>query len=246
MNHLEYDWKSPIWRHLANELSRDYTLVRYDQRGNGLSDWTVESFSFAAFMSDLEAVVDAAQLERFSLFGISQGCAVAIEYAVRHPERVRKLVLLGGYARGWRRRQSPEEIAARDAMLTLIRTGWGQDNPAFRQLFSSLFMPEASAEEFRLFNELQRVSCSPENAARISIAAGEIDVSQRLALVSTPTLVLHCTEDARIPFAAGRALATGIPGARFVALESKNHLLLSHEPAWHRCLGEVRAFLAED
>jgi pimeloyl-ACP methyl ester carboxylesterase/DNA-binding SARP family transcriptional activator len=246
MNHLEYDWKSPIWRHLASELSRDYTLVRHDQRGNGLSDWNVEHFSFEAFVGDLEAVVEAAGLAQFSLLGISQGCAVAIEYAVRHPERVRKLVLLGGYARGWRRRGSAEELAARDAMLTLIRTGWGQDNPAFRQLFSSLFMPEASTEQFREFNELQRVSCSPENAARISVATGEIDVSERLQQVRAPTLVLHCTEDGRVPFDAGRGLATGIPGARFVALESKNHLILSHEPAWPRFLREVRAFLSED
>lgn len=196
MNHLEYDWKSPIWQPLASELARRYTLVRYDQRGNGLSDWQVPEFSFAAFVSDLEAVVSAVGLERFSLLGISQGCAVAIEYAARHPERVDKLVLYGGYARGWRSR-SAEEVEAREAMVTLIRRGWGQDNPAFRQLFSSLFMPEASAEQFQHVNELQRVSCSPENAARIVQAAADIDVTGRMELVRAPTLVLHCTEDAR-------------------------------------------------
>ena len=244
MNHLEYDWKSPIWRHLASELTSHYTLLRYDQRGNGLSDWNIETFSFDALVGDLEAVVEAAGVQRFSLLGISQGCATAIEYAVRHPERVDKLVLYGGFARGWRLR-SAEEREALEAMMILIRRGWGRDNPAFRQLFSSLFMPEASPEQFQQFNELQRVSCSPENAARILEAVSNLDITHRLEQVRTPALVLHCTQDGRIPFAAGRAMAAGIPGARFVALESKNHLLLSHEPAWPRFLSEVRAFLAE-
>lgn len=245
MNHLEYDWKSPIWRHLAEELSQRYTLVRYDQRGNGLSDWQVETFSFAAFVADLETVVEAAGLERFPLFGLSQGCAIAVEYAYRHPERVTRLVLLGGYVRGWQHR-SAEELEERTAMLTLIRQGWGKENPALRQLFSSLFMPGATAEDLAGFNDLQRVSCSPENAVRISHANSQIDVSDRLEHIRVPTLVLHATGDERIPFDEGRRLAAGIPNARFVALESKNHLLLSHEPAWQRCLEEIRSFLAEE
>ncbi len=245
MNHLEYDWKSPFWRHVADELSDSYTLVRYDQRGNGLSDWNVDEFSLEAFVSDFETVVDACGLERFPVFGISQGCAVAIEYAARHPERITRLVLHGGYPRGWLHRTEPEQVQRR-ALLTLIREGWGNDNPAFRQMFSLLFMPEADADTLQLFNELQLVSCSPDNAARINEANAALDVSDRLGQVQCPTLILHCNRDARIPFDMGREIAAGIPGSRFVALDSPNHLLLQTEPAWQRFLDEVRAFLAED
>ncbi len=245
MNHLEHDWKSPIWSHIARALSQDFTLLRFDQRGNGLSDWDVPHFSFEAFVSDLEAVVERAGLERFALLGISQGAASAVEYAARHPERVTRLVLYGGYVQGWRHR-SAEEQKTREAMLTLIRTGWGQDNPAFRQLFSSLFMPGGNAQQFEDFNELQRVSCSAENAAKISEANAWIDISERLAKVQAPTLVLHSNRDARVPFEQGRSLAAGIPNARFVALESRNHILLPDEPAWPRFQHEVRSFLAEE
>ena len=243
LNHLEYDWRSPVWRHLLEELATDHRLFRYDARGNGLSDWDVDDISFEAFVRDLETVVDAAGVERFPLLGISQGCAVSIAYAVQHPERVTHLVLYGGFARGRRKRGSTNEIEQQQALLTLMRQGWGQDNPVFRQIFTSLFMPDATPEQMRWFNDLQRMTASPENAVRIRQAVDEIDVSHLLGRVTVPTLVLHCRDDAVQPFEEGRRMAAMIPGARFVALEGRNHLMLESEPAWSRFLEEVRIFL---
>lgn len=245
LSHLEYDLDSPVWRHWLRGLARNHLLIRYDERGNGLSEWEVEDISFEAFVRDLETVVDAIGLERFPLLGISQGCAVSVAYAVRHPERVTHLVLYGGYARGWRQRGSRAELERGQALLTVMREGWGQDNPAFRQMFTALFIPEATPEQSQWHNELQRISASPENAVRIRSAFGDIDVSALLPQVRVPTLVLHCRNDAIAPFEQGRALATGIPGARFVALEGRNHLLLEHEPAWPRFLTELETFLSQ-
>ncbi|MBI3709571.1 MAG: alpha/beta fold hydrolase [Proteobacteria bacterium] len=244
LNHLEYDWESPVWRHLLQALAAAHRLIRYDARGNGLSDWDVDDISFDTFVRDLECVVDAAGVARFDLLGISQGCAVAVAYAVRHPERVRRLVLYGGFARGRRRRGSRKETEQAEALLTLMRLGWGQENPAFRQVFTSLFMPEATAKQMQWFNDLQRITCSPENAVRIRTVADDIDVSDLLPRVTTPTLVLHCRGDAVQPFEEGRRMAAMIQGARFVALEGRNHLILEDEPAWGRFLDEVRGFLA--
>ena len=245
MTHLEFDFESPIWRHLYRGLSRDHTLIRYDARGNGLSDRNVEDVSFASFVDDLEAVVDAAGLKRFALLGISQGCAVSIAYAVRHPERVTHLILFGGYAVGWAKRaQSTAENEQAAAMLTLVRLGWGQENPAFRQLFTSQFIPGGTKAQADWFNELQRVSTSPEDAVRNLIANGDTDVSALLAQVSVPTLVMHSRNDARVPFDPGRRLAAGIPGARFVSLPSGNHLILEDEPAFPRFLQEIRTFIS--
>jgi class 3 adenylate cyclase len=179
LNHLEYDWESPVWRYTLHGLSRDHTLIRYDARGNGLSDWDVGAFSLDAWVTDLETVVDAAGLKQFPLLGISQGCAVSIAYAVRHPDRVTRLALYGGFARGANKR-SPQEKEKRQAMATLMRYGWGADDPSFRQLFTMQFMPEATKEQADLFNELQRRTTSPEGAARHFEAAAEIDVTDML------------------------------------------------------------------
>ncbi|HXN43232.1 MAG TPA: alpha/beta fold hydrolase [Xanthobacteraceae bacterium] len=245
MTHLEFDFESPIWRHLYRELSRDHTLIRYDARGNGLSDREVEEVSYEAFVRDLETVVDAAGVERFALLGISQGCAVSIGYAVRHPERVTHLILHGGYALGSNKRvQTEAEREEAGAMLTLMRLGWGQENAGFRQLFTSQFIPGGTKEQADWFNELQRVSASPADAVRNLKANGEIDVTALLSKVSVPTLVMHARDDARVPFDAGRRLAAGIPGARFVSLQSRNHLILENEPAFGRFVQEIRAFLA--
>ena len=245
MTHLEFDFESPIWRHLHRELSRDHTLIRYDARGNGLSDRDVEEISFEAFVGDLETVVDAAGLERFALLGISQGCPVSIGYAVRHPERVTRLILYGGFTVGWAKRaRSAVEKEQGAAMLTLMRHGWGQENPTFRQLFTSQFLPGGTKEQADWFNELQRISTSPADAVRNLIAAGDIDVSALLSQVTVPTLVMHAREDARVPFEQGRRLAAGIPGARFVSLPSRNHMILENEPAFQRFLQELRTFLA--
>jgi class 3 adenylate cyclase/pimeloyl-ACP methyl ester carboxylesterase len=244
MTHLEKDLESPIWRHLYRELAKEHTLVRYDARGNGLSDWDVDEISFEALVHDLEAVVEAAGVERFALLGISQGCSVSVAYATRHPERVTHLVLYGGFALGWKKRARTEaEREQAAAMLTLVRLGWGQENPAFRQLFTSQFLPDGTKEQIDWFNELQRVSTSPENAARNLQASGETDISDLLPEVAVPTLVMHARDDARVPFDCGRQLAGGIPGARFVPLQSRNHLILGDEPAFTRFIEEITAFL---
>jgi pimeloyl-ACP methyl ester carboxylesterase len=245
LTHLEYEWHSPVWRHWWAALARDFQLIRFDQRGSGLSDREVSDMSFEAWVADLETVADAAGLERFDLLGISQGGPIAVEYAVRHPERVRRLVLYGAYARGRLARGESRRVL--DAVLTLMREGWGQDNPAYRQLFTSQFMPDATLEQMRWFNDLQRVSTSGENAALIQLAGSGIDVVARLPLVQAPTLVLHATGDVRVPFSEGRLIASSVPGARLVPLDSRNHLTLETEPAWTRLVDEVRRFLlAED
>jgi len=247
MTHIEFDFESPIWRHLYQELSREHDFVRYDARGNGLSDREVPDVTFERFVDDLEAVVDAAGVERFALLGISQGCAVSIAYAIRHPERVSHLILYGGYVVGWKKRARTEaEKAAGDAMLTLMRLGWGQENPAFRQMFTSQFIPDANKEQADWFNELQRISSSAEDAARNLLANGEVEISSLLPQVKVPTLVMHCRNDARVPFESGRRLAAGIPGARFVPLEGRNHIMLEGEPALARFLDELRSFLTFD
>lgn len=245
MTHLEFDLESPIWRHLYRELAKDHTLVRYDARGNGLSDRTVAEISFDAFVRDLEAVVDAAALTRFALLGISQGCAVSIAYAVRHPRRVSHLILYGGFALGWNRRaRSAAQKEEDNALLTLMRVGWGKENPAFRQLFTSQFVPGGTKEQADWFNELQRITVSADVAARIYETYGNADVTALLPRVSVPTLVLHTREDARVPFEAGRRMAAGIPGARFLALPGRNHLFLETEPAFGQFLKHTRTFLA--
>jgi class 3 adenylate cyclase/pimeloyl-ACP methyl ester carboxylesterase len=246
MTHLEFDFESPIWRHLYRELARDHAVYRYDARGNGLSDREIPDVCFENFVDDLEAVVDAANIERFALLGISQGCSVSIAYAVRHPERVSHLVLYGGFAVGARKRVRTEaEKEAGEAMLTLMRLGWGQEDAAFRQLFTSQFIPDGTKEQADWFNELQRISCSPADAVRNLLASGETDVTSLLAQVKAATLVMHARHDARVPFEAGRRMAAGIPGARFVPLEGRNHLILESEPAFPRFLDEMRAFLGQ-
>jgi pimeloyl-ACP methyl ester carboxylesterase/DNA-binding SARP family transcriptional activator len=242
MTHLERDAQGPIWRHWISEFTQDRSFVRYDQRGNGLSDWKA-TFTNEAFLDDLEAVVDAAGLERFDLLGISQGAAVAIAYAARHPERVRRIVLLGPYARGWGLRSTPEQLARREAMLTLTRTGWDEDNPAFRQLFTSLFIPDSDTTAQQWFNTTQRLSTSGENAYAIQRCGADLDIEHLLPLVKAPTLVAHRREDAVVPFEVGREVAGRIPGARFLPLDGRNHLLLEDEPAWRRFAEATRGFL---
>ena len=241
MTHLEYEWQSPVWRHWWQELAQDHTVIRFDQRGSGLSDWDVDDWSLEARVMDLEAVVEDSGADGFALLGISQGAAVAIEYVVRHPEKVTHLVLVGGFARGRLKRGMNRDV--QDAHVTLIREGWGKDNPAYRQLFTGTFMPEATPEQMGWFNELQRISTSATNAARIYEASAHVDVMDRLPLVSVPTLVLHARGDERIEFEHGRLLAALIPGASFVPLESRNHLTLEDEPAWEVLIANVRHFL---
>ena len=245
LNHLEFDWASPIWGRSFAAIAQYRTFIRYDERGCGLSDWDVADLSFEAFVQDLEAVADSLELGRFPLLGISQGCAVSIEYTVRHPERVSALVLISGYAAGWRHSASPEEQARREAVLKLTEVGWGTDNPAYRHVFSHSFMPDASADDLAWFDEFQRHTTSPRNAARFQDAFGYIDVRDRLARVTVPTIVFHSRHDQRIPVKLGRAVAAGIPGARFVPLESRNHIPVDNEPAWQVCIEAIGQFLAD-
>lgn len=245
LTHLEYDLTSPVWRHWLTSLGQHFTFIRHDQRGCGLSDWNVEEFSMDAWVQDLESVVDSLGLERFPLLGPSQGGAVAIEYAVRHPERVSHLILYGAYARGrFHRKPAQEQAQEAYAMLDLMRVGWGKDNPAFRQVFTTLFLPEGTPEQINWFNDLQRITTSPENAVSMETAFYSINVSKSVPKVSVPTLVLHAREDAMVAFEEGRQLAAMIPNAQFVPLESKNHLLMESEPAWERCLNEIVGFIS--
>ena len=244
LNHLELDWDSPVWRHELAELSREHTLVRYDVRSCGLSDRDVAELSFDAWVRDLESVVDAAGCETFALLGMSQGAAIAVAYAAAHPERVSQLILHGGYTRGrLRRNPTPAQREEVELMMKLAELGWGRDNPAFRQFFTVRFIPDGSREQQSWFNELERASTSAENAVRFMRVLWDIDVTDRAPLVTCPTLVLHATRDEVVPFDEGRRLATLIPHARFVPLDTRNHLLLEDEPAWRRWCDEVRAFL---
>ena len=241
LTHLEFEWNSPVWRHWWEELAKDHLVVRFDQRGSGLSDRSVGAQSFDAWVRDLSAVVDHIGLDQFDLLGISQGGAIAADYAASHPRRVDRLILYGAYARGKAKRgDSVEEF---DAILTLTRAGWGRDDPAYRQMFTSRFMPDATIEQMRWFNDLQRVSTSPENAASVFAETAQIDVLSVLDRIRAPTLILHAREDAQVPFEQGRQLAALIPESRFVALDGRNHLLIATEPAWAVALREVRAFL---
>jgi pimeloyl-ACP methyl ester carboxylesterase/DNA-binding winged helix-turn-helix (wHTH) protein len=243
LSHIEYEWDSPVWRHWVREISQHHLLVRWDERGCGLSDWNVKDLSLDAYVRDQETVVDALGLERFALLGVSQGGAVAAAYAARHPERVSHLVLCGAYTRGWRHRSEPRELEARTALLNLTRLGWGQNNSAFRQLFTTRFIPDAGAAEMEWFNDLQRVSTSPESAARLMDAFSRLDVRPLLADIEVPTIVFHSQDDGVVPFEEGRHLAAGIRGSTFVPLPSRNHLLLEHEPAWPIFLRELGPFL---
>ncbi|MDZ7843067.1 MAG: alpha/beta hydrolase [Gammaproteobacteria bacterium] len=243
LTHLQHDWISPIWRHQHLGLSRHFRLYRYDQRGCGLSDHDVENMGFEAWVRDLETIVDGMGLDRFVLLGMSQGGPIAIEYAVRHPERVSHLVLYGSYVRGRRHWDGDGDPAREaDALIELIRLGWHHENPAFRQVFSSLFIPGADMEQVRQFNDLQRRSTSPETAARIVSETDRLDVTESARRVRVPTLVLHCEGDARIPFSEGRRLAGEIPGARFMPLAGENHIMLEGEPAWDALLAEILRF----
>jgi len=237
LSHLELEWEGPTFGPYLRDFAREWQLTVYDERGNGLSDWNVEDFSLDAFVADLETVVDAAELERFALVAFSQGCAPSIAYCVKHPERVTHLVLYGGFARDFRGKQQIEAIS------TLMEQGWGQKNPVFRQMFTSTLIADATKDEIDWLNEIQRVSTTAQNAARLFRAIHAIDVTALAPQVSVPTLVLHARGDAGVPFECGREMASLIPGARLVALESENHILLSREPAYARFMEEVLSFL---
>jgi len=243
LTHLDFEWGSPIWQHWWTELSKHHRVIRYDERGNGMSQRDVPDVSFDTWVRDLETVVDAAGLDRFSLIGISRGGAIAIAYAVKHPERVNKLVLYGAFPVGSYHYGSPEELEARRALISLTRLGWGLHHPAFCRMFTNRFMPNSTPVHENWFDDLQRVSTSAENAARLMDVDSGIDVRALLREVRVPTLVLHCDRDQVVPPERGRELAAEIPGARYVSLPSANHLLLAEEPAWEILLQEFSSFM---
>jgi len=244
LTHLEYELRSPLFQHWIEALATGRSLLRFDPRGFGLSDWEVADMTMEAWVRDLEAVVDAAGFERFALLGPSQGASIAIEYAVRHPERVSHLVLAGGYARGsMKRGLPPERIAELKALLKLVESGWGREDSAYREMFAMQFAPGASMEQVSSMSELQRHAASAANALRVMEQFFEIDVQEQAARVTAPTLVLHARGDRRAPFEEGRLLAGLIPGARLVPLESSNHMLLGHEPAFRQFFEELGKFV---
>jgi pimeloyl-ACP methyl ester carboxylesterase len=244
LSHLDYDWESPVWRHWLVELSRRFRLVRYDERGCGLSDWDGGRFSLDDWVDDLETVVDAAGLDRFPLLGISQGGPVAITYAARHPERVTHLVLLGSYAQGRRKRaRTSAEIDLAKARIEIIRLGWGRPDPTYRQIFVARFLPEATQEQWRSFDELQRRSTSPDNAWRFVDAFANIDVTDLAPKLTVPTLIMCSRREPDNSFEQSRALAALIPNSRLVPLDSSNHLLPERDPAWKHFLAEIDRFL---
>ena len=244
LSHLAYDWESPVWRHWLAELSRRFRLVRYDERGCGLSDWDVGRFSLDDWVDDLETVVDAAGLERFPLLGISQGGPVAIAYAVRHPERVTHLVLLGSFAQGRRKSaRTPDELALAEARVEIVRLGWWRPDPTYRQIFVSRFLPEATQEQWRSFDELQQRSTSPDNAWRFVDAFANIDVTNLAPKLTVPTLIMCSRREPDNRFEQSRLLAALIPKSRLVPLDSSNHLLPERDPAWRHFLTEIDRFL---
>jgi len=243
LSHLTYDLESPIWRHWIEFLSQHYRLIRYDERGSGMSDWEAADLSPPRWAEDLEAVIDSGDPgEQFVLLGISQGAAAAISYAVRHPQRISRLILYGGYAKGWAQSPKSEGYRRYRAIVDLVQLGWGKDNPVFRQLFAAQFVPGATPEQFVWFNELCRRTTTPEIATRLLTARGELNVRDLLPQVRAPTLVLHARGDEIVPFEAGKQLAADIPNAEFVSLDSRNHILLAEEPAWPRFKDAVLEF----
>ena len=243
MTHLEFEWQSPVWRHWMHFFSSHFRFVRYDERGCGLSDREPPTLSVPRWVGDFEEVCEVVRpQEPFAILGISQGSLACIHYAVRHPERVSRMILYGAYARGYMRRGHADAAREYRAIVEAVRVGWGKDNPAFRQLFTSRFIPEGTAEQVAWFNELCRKTVAPAMAADLLQMRGEVDIVDILGEVRVPTLVIHAAEDNVIPASEGRLLASSIPGAQFVELESKNHILLEHEPAWARFQEAVLEF----
>lgn len=243
LSHLEYDYQSPIWRHWWAGLAERFRVIRYDERGCGLSDWDIADISFEAWVQDLVEVVNTAAPDKFALYGMSQGVPVAVAYAARFPERVSHLILYGGPLRGALTLGDPA-IDERIALLRqLLKLGWAEPSHAFSRVFASLFVPQGTEEQFKWFDDLQRVSTSADNAVRFWDVCCTLDVSEIAQQVRAPTLVLHAEQDAVVPFAEARYTASKISGAQLVPLQSSNHILLEHEPSWAKFLEEVTDFI---
>ncbi len=243
LTHLEHDWESPVWRHWLDFLGGNFNLIRYDERGCGMSDWDAPDYSEQCWFDDFDAVVEASQPEKpFAILGISHGGMAALSYAARYPENVSHLILYGAYARGWAHRGDSDGEKGYNAIIELTRLGWGRQNPVYRQLFTSRFVPEGTPEQLDWFNELCRKTTKPDVAARLLEERGRADATRLLPQIQVPTLVMHASRDGVAPLSEGRLLAANIKDARFVQLESRNHVLLADEPAWDRFKEEVLQF----
>jgi pimeloyl-ACP methyl ester carboxylesterase/DNA-binding CsgD family transcriptional regulator len=247
LSHVDYDLQSPVWRPWIEQMASAYRYVRYDPRGCGLSDRFVADLSIEAWQADLNTVAEGIEETKLILFGHSQGGGLAIRYAFEHPERVSHLVLLNAYSQGARvRATTQEELLEAETLVNFIRVGWGRENPAFSQFFTNLFLPDGTAEQHRWWGDLERVTASPDVAARALQEMQGMDVLGLAEQLRVPTLVLHCRGDMRVPFDEGRKLASAIAGARFVPLESRNHVLLPDEPAWSVFHSEMASFIGHE
>ena len=244
MTSLEHDWRSPIWKHYFNFFGSSHSFYRFDQRGNGFSDWEPQNISFDNFVDDLDAVVNDAGLENFPLFALSQGTAVSIAYAAKYPRKVSKLIILGGYARGRAFRMKADEFQKISSMdEAMILNGWEQENPAFRQFFASSFLPEASKEQMDSFNNIMKFTTSATNAAKILRVNDQINVVETLKKIEIPSLILHAEKDVRVPFTEGEFLAKHLKNSKLVSLPSSNHIILEQEDCWQIVQKEIMEFL---
>jgi pimeloyl-ACP methyl ester carboxylesterase/DNA-binding CsgD family transcriptional regulator len=242
LSHLQYDWQSPVWRHFLDQLGEIGTVIRYDERGFGMSDWNVDDFSIEARRADLEAVLEATGYDEFVLLGMSGGSGVAMAYAIAHPERVRRLILYGTVC-GVPVTATPDEWAEEETYRSMIRVGWAKEDPVFRRAFTFRFIPDATEDQMRWFDDLQRMSTSPANAVKSRIARQKVDIADDLPRITAPTLVLQALGDRSTTFDNAVLVSSRIPGARLVPLQSRNHILLADEPAWQVFIDEVTAFL---
>jgi pimeloyl-ACP methyl ester carboxylesterase/DNA-binding CsgD family transcriptional regulator len=244
LTHLEYEWESPVWRHWIRFFASHFRFIRYDERGCGMTDRDVGETPPERWAGDLEDVIGAAAPEdKLILLGISQGAAACVHYAVHHPERVSRMILYGGYARGFFQRHDAEMEREYRAILEVVRVGWGKETSSFRQLFTSRFIPEGTPEQMAWFNELCRQTISPAMAAQLFEARANINITDLLSDVRVPTLVIHARGDGVVPLYEGRLLASGIPDAQFVEIESRNHVLLEGEPGWNQFQEAVLDFV---
>jgi len=245
-SHLGFEKNNLFWSHWIKALSKNNLLIRYDERGCGLSDRDIDQISFEGWILDLETVVDAIGLEKFAILGISQGVPIAIAYTIRHPDKVSHLILCGGYARGWQKSEDPEYMKACQTLVDPIKNLWGQDNPEFTEMFAKVFLPEATEIQLAWFNKLQKHATSAENAHKFMLEFGKIDVFDLLDQIKVPTIIFHSNDDRVVPFKDGQILAKYIPNAKFIPLISKNHILLKSEKEWNRFLKELNIFLRSD
>jgi class 3 adenylate cyclase/pimeloyl-ACP methyl ester carboxylesterase len=242
ISHLELDWRNPGFAPLLTAITEKWRLVRFDQRGNGLSDWDVDEIQFERFVDDLECIFDAAQVEQAPIIALSQGGAIASAFAARSPARVSAIVMIGAFVQGRTKRPSKRELA--QALRAMMAAGWNDEYPSLRDLVANVLMPTASEEERRQVAEDMRRIISPQNVARFREAVDNIDITALLGDVACPCLVLHCSGDRMQPVEQGRAFAAGLPNARFIAYDSPNHTPVESDPVWPLMERDILSFLS--